>query len=93
MSKVWLIGGGAFFVILLVVSIIVALLDLEEPLTPGTPEATVQQFLKAAEAEDLSTAFDSLSSKLQEDCRQNRPRGLAWTICIEWPKNCHRNVK
>ena len=68
MAKGWLIGGGAFLAILLVVSIILALLDREEPLTPGTPEAAVQQFLKAAESEDLSTAFNSLSAKLQEEC-------------------------
>ncbi|MCH7625888.1 MAG: hypothetical protein IIC83_08205 [Chloroflexi bacterium] len=68
MTKGWLIGGGAFLAILLVASIIVALLDREELLTPGTPEAAVQRFLQAAEAEDLSIAFDSLSAKLQEEC-------------------------
>ncbi len=60
MAKGWLIGGGAFLVVLLVGSIIVALLEREEPLPAGTPEAAVQQFLKAVETEDLSIAFDSL---------------------------------
>ncbi|MCH8062313.1 MAG: hypothetical protein IH861_07415 [Chloroflexi bacterium] len=68
MAKGWLIGGGAFLVILLVVSIIVALLEREEPLTAGTPEAAVQQFLKAAESEDLPIAFDSLSAALKVEC-------------------------
>ena len=68
MAKGWLIGGGAFLVVLLVASIIVALLEREEPLTAGTPEAAVQQFLRAAEAEDLALAFDSLSAALQEEC-------------------------
>ncbi len=68
MAKGWLIGGGAFLVILLVVSIIVALLEREEPLTAGTPEAAVQQFLRAAESEDLAVAFYSLSAALQEEC-------------------------
>lgn len=68
MAKGWLIGGGAFLVLLLVVSIIVALLDQEEPLAAGTPEATVQQFLQATEAEDLSTSFNMLSVALQDEC-------------------------
>ncbi len=68
MAKGWLIGGGAFLVILLVVSIIVALLEREEPLTAGTPEAAVQRFLRAAETEDLSIAFNSLSAALREEC-------------------------
>ena len=68
MARGWLIGGGAFLVLLLVVSIIVALLEREEPLAPGTPEAAVQQFLQAMESEDLSTSFNMLSTPLQDEC-------------------------
>ncbi len=68
MAKGWLIGGGAFLVVLLVVSIIVALLEREEPLTAGTPEAAVQQFLQAMESEDLSVSFSMLSRALQDEC-------------------------
>ena len=68
MAKGWLIGGGAFLVILLVVSIVVALVQREKPLTAGTPEAAVQRFLQATESEDFSIAFDSLSADLREQC-------------------------
>ena len=68
MARGWLIGGAAFLGVLLVVSIVVALLEREETLSEGSPEATVQQFLKAVEGEDFQIAYGFLSEELREDC-------------------------
>jgi len=68
MSKAWLIGGGVFLGVLLVASVIVALLESEETLPEGTPEAAVQSFLTATEDENLELAYSFLSTDLQEDC-------------------------
>ena len=68
MSKAWLIGGGVFLGVLFVASVIVALLESEEPLPEGTPEAAVQSFLTATEDENLELAYSFLSKGLQEDC-------------------------
>ena len=68
MARGWLIGGAAFLGVLLVASIVVALLEREETLTEGTPEATVQQFLKAVEVEDFQIAYGFLSEELRQEC-------------------------
>ena len=62
MAKGWLIGGGIFLALLLAASIIVALVQQEEELPEGTPEAAVQSYLRAIEAEDyqLARAVDLL---------------------------------
>ena len=68
MSKIWLIGGGAFVVVLLVAAVAVALTQREEPLTEGTPERTVQQYLTAIQDDDFRVAHDLLSEKLRAEC-------------------------
>ena len=68
MPKGWLIGGGVFLAALLIASIVVALLEKEEPLTGGTPESAVQRFLEAVEDENVELAFSFLSADLTEEC-------------------------
>ena len=69
MTKAWLVGGIALLGALLVTSVIVALLEREEPLPEGTPEATVQRFLKAVEAEEFKLAHTLFGDDLKEHCR------------------------
>lgn len=69
MPNRWLIGGATFLAVLLIASIVVVLLEQEQPLDPGTPEAAVQNFLKAAESEDIQVAYEYLSFSLRENCK------------------------
>lgn len=69
MAKGWLIGGGIFLGVLLIASIALALTQREEtPFPVGTPEAAVQDFLKASETEDFQVAYDLLSERLKSQC-------------------------
>ena len=68
MPRAWLLGGAALLGVLLIGSVVVALLDEAEPLPEGTPEAAVQRYLKAAEAEEYRLAYSLLSPTLQEQC-------------------------
>ena len=68
MSKRWLIGGAVFLAALLIASIIVALLESEDPLPEGTPEAAVQAYLAAAEDGNLDEAYGYLAKRLREGC-------------------------
>ena len=68
MTKWWLIGAAAVLGVLLVVSIALALTTREAEFAPGTPEHAVQAFLRAAEDDDLETAYAMLSRELQEKC-------------------------
>lgn len=69
MTKLWLIGGGVFLGILLVGSVILALTQKEDLLPLGTPEAAIQDFLKAAEADDFQVSYDFLSEDLKAECQ------------------------
>ena len=69
MAKGWLIGGGIFLGVLLVASIILALTQRGDVSFPeGSPEAAVQNFLKAAETEDFQVAYDLLSADIKAEC-------------------------
>ncbi len=68
MTKIWLIGGAAFLAILVIASIIVALIQTEQTLTEGSPEAAVQGFLRATESEETQIAYDFLSDDLKSEC-------------------------
>ena len=68
MSKLWLIGGATALGALLVVAVIVALLEGEEILPEGTPEAVVQQFLQAIQSEEYELAHSFLSEDLKNEC-------------------------
>ena len=59
---------GSSLAALLIASVVVALLEREEPLTGGTPEAAVQRYLEAVEDEKLELAFSFLSADLMEHC-------------------------
>ena len=68
MAKGWLIGAGIFLGAILIASIVVVILEKEEPLPVGTPEAAVQLFLKGVEDESFELAYGFLSSDLMVDC-------------------------
>ena len=68
MSKLWLIGGAIALGTLLVVAVVVALLEQEETLPEGTPEAVVQQFLQAIQSEEFELAHSFLSEDLKNEC-------------------------
>ena len=68
----WLIGGAAVVVVLLVVGIVVGLLDRPEELRAGTPERAVQDLLKATKDHDYQAIHDSLILDLREECNVDR---------------------
>ena len=68
MERNWLIGGGAILVALLAASVIVALARGESEFDSGSPEFTVQQYLKALTESDFETAESFWSPELREDC-------------------------
>ena len=68
MNNYWLIGGGAVLGILIVASVVVAVLQKEAEFAPGSPEATVQDYLRALEEDDFQTVRDTFSPELQSRC-------------------------
>ena len=68
MERNWLIGGGAILAVLLAASVIVALVRGESEFEPGSPELTVQQYVKALVESDFETAESLWSPGLREDC-------------------------
>ena len=68
MTKLWLIGAGVVLGGLLIAAVAVALLEKEEALPEGTPEAVVQSFLLSLEEEDYNTSYDFLSAELKQVC-------------------------
>ena len=68
MGKWWLIGAAAFLAALLIASIVLALTSKEAEFAPGTPEHAIQTLLRAAEDEDVETAYSMLSQGLQQKC-------------------------
>ena len=68
MKNYWLIGGGAILSLLLIASVIVAILQEEEDFAPGSPEASVQDYLRALDEGDFEVAYDILSPELRERC-------------------------
>ncbi len=69
MTKWWFIGAAALLAVLLIVSIALALLSEETEFAPGTPEAAVQNLLRAAENDDIETAYGMLSEDLRGKCK------------------------
>ena len=49
MTKLWLIGAGVLLGALLIAAVTVALLEQEDALPEGSPEAAVQSFLLSLE--------------------------------------------
>ena len=68
MAKVWTIVAAVALVVLLVASVVVAVLEREEPFEAGTAEATVQDFLRAVKEDEFETAYGLLSAELKEEC-------------------------
>lgn len=68
MARWWLIGGGAFVGVLLVVSIVLALMRSEAEFPAGSPEAAVQTYLRALQDDDFTTAHSLFSTDLRAEC-------------------------
>ena len=68
MAKVWTIVAAVALALLLVASVVVAVLEREEPFEAGTAEAAVQGLLRAVEEDELETAYGLLSAELREEC-------------------------
>lgn len=68
MTKWWFIGAAVFLAVLLIASIVLALTSKETEFAPGAPERAVQNFLRAAEDDDIETAYGMLSADLQGKC-------------------------
>ena len=68
MSSRWLIAGAALVGVLLVGSIVVGLTQRAEEFPEDSPEAAVQQLLRAAEEEDFGAAHAMLSAGLRAQC-------------------------
>ena len=71
MTRWWIIGAAMFFAALLIASVVLALMSKETEFAPGTPEHAVQSLLRAAEDDDLGTAYDMLSNDLRRKCELN----------------------
>ena len=82
MAKGWLVGGGVFLGAILVASIVVALLESEETLPAGTPEAAVQLFLEAVDDDNIELAYGFLSADLMVECAVDEFFGTAG-----WPRD------
>ena len=68
MAKVWTIVAAVALALLLVASVVVAVLEREEPFESGTADAAVQDLLRAVEEDELETAYGLLSTELREEC-------------------------
>ena len=68
MTKLWLIGAGVLLGALLIAAVTVALLEQEDALPEGSPEAAVQSFLLSLEEDDFGASYDFLSAELKQDC-------------------------
>ena len=68
MTKWWFIGAAVFLAVLIIASIVLALTSKETEFAPGAPERAVQNFLRAAEDDDIETAYAMLSAELQRKC-------------------------
>ena len=68
MTRLWLIGGGVFLGILLIASVVLTLTQKEDLPPIGSPEAAVQNFLKAAQEDEYEVTYDFLSAELKLDC-------------------------
>ena len=68
MTKLWLIGAGVLLGALLIAAVTVALLEREDTLPEGSPEAAVQSFLLSLEDDDFGASYDFLSAELKQDC-------------------------
>ena len=68
MPKLWLMCGGAFVAVLVILSIVIAFTGRTDPLTDGSPERAVQLFLVAAEDEEFEVAYDLFARKLKDEC-------------------------
>ena len=68
MTRLWLIGGGVFLGVLLIASVVLTFTQKEDLPPIGSPEAAVQNFLKAAQEDEYEVTYDFLSAELKLDC-------------------------
>ena len=68
MERTWTIAAGAVIGLLLIASVIISLLRGETEFDPGSPQAVVQQYIRALADEDFEAARSLWSSDLRESC-------------------------
>ena len=68
MERYWLIGGGTLLGLLLIASVAISVSRGEAEFDPGSPEFTVQRYLKALDSDDHEAAEDLWSPELREAC-------------------------
>ena len=87
MAKVWSIVAAVVLVLLLVASVVVAVLEREEPFEAGPPEAAVQDLLRAVEEDEFETAYGLLSAELREECSAERVFGAPFRFKRQFEGN------
>jgi hypothetical protein len=87
MAKIWIVVAGVGLVALLVASVVVAVLEREEPFEAGTAEATVQAFLRAIEDDEFETVYGLLSADLREDCLAEQVFGFPYRYRDQFNQN------
>ena len=68
MERYWLLGGGTLLGILLIASVAITVSRGETEFDPGSPEYTVQRYLKALDSGDHEAAEGLWSPDLREVC-------------------------
>ena len=68
MGRTWTIAAGAVIGLLLIASVVVSLLRGETEFAPDSPEAVVQQYIRALAEEDFEAARSLWSPDLRESC-------------------------
>ncbi len=68
MERAWTIAAGAVIGLLLIASIVVSLLRGETEFDSGSPQAVVQQYIRALAEEDFDAARSLWSPDLREHC-------------------------
>ena len=87
MAKVWTIVAAVALALLLVGSIVVAVLESEEPFEAGTAEAAVQDLLRALEDDEFETAYGLLSAELKEECSAEQAFGFPFRYRDQFDQN------
>jgi len=68
-SARWLVAVGGVIATAVIVSVVVAVLgNREQEFDPGTPEAAVQDYLRAIAERDTTRAFSVISHAIDEEC-------------------------
>ncbi len=68
MERIWIIAGGAALFLLLILSVVISVWKGQAEFPSDSPEATVQQYLRALVDRDFDTAYSLWSPEIKERC-------------------------